>query len=283
MQLREKAKKPTQMSHFSNRRYRKKSSLRIKILTFLIGFAISTATLGASVVWFFQKEQPMASEKIDVNTTLHSILIDSSDPLSKFQQEQVSNLLGRISFTKFKKNDRVLVAALNDQTSEPIQFLFNEIDPGKADEANILYETPKMIDEKRNKTFFNQYTQAISKAQVPVKRPQTPLLAGIEVLSKHANFQNDFQESAVTIKKTLLIVTDGLENAEISAYKGNIYGKKGLTYINNHIPSLEGVDVTIAYIYRQNYRHLQGEKHKDWLRSTLINAGASSVKFIDIL
>lgn len=209
-------------------------------------------------------------------TTIHSLIMDCSEPVVTGQSEQINALVGHNFVQGLRKGDRVVVARLTSDPYDPIQLIHSDIDPGKGSEANIWRETPAMVDRRRNDEFLQKYYQALDKTQMPVTQNQTPLVAGLESLSRHALFRTN---GNTAIKRRLLLVTDGLEHAEVSAYKTQtLYQKRGRDYVAQHLAALEGVDVTVALINRPKHKAFQNARHWQWLEGHLRNSGAANVQ-----
>lgn len=212
---------------------------------------------------------------IPLDSSLHVVLMDCSDPVSANQSKQIDELLRHTFVQSMHKGDRILVVQLTSDQYDPIKIIHYASDPGKGSEANILLETPIMVDNKRNKEFLQGYYDALEQSKMPVTQAKTPLIAGLEILSSHPYFRNTGQ----SIKRHLLIVSDGLEHAEVSAYsRQTLYKQQGQNYVDQHKAALDGVDVMVALINRPKHKVFQNNRHWQWLEGYLRESGATSVQ-----
>lgn len=268
-----------------NTRHNSKINLdRRQILTWLIGAVLLTSILGAggSLVWESSFLQA-SSDQVAKQANLYSVLIDSSDPLSDYQQKKLDYILKTQFINNLNKGDQLLVATLNADRKKPLKWLFNEIDPGKGSEANVFFETPSFIDARRLENFLKPYYMTIDQAQTANLQAFTPLITGIELMSKDISFQGNSVNQINYHQKVLLIVSDGLENSDFSVYKKNIYTKAADNYLKIHQANLRNVNVIFCLINRPQYQSLQTEKHWQWLENYLKASNALTIKRINLI
>lgn len=218
--------------------------------------------------------------KLD-SKTIHTILVDSSDPISSYQQSQVDVLLTKQFLKGVEPGDIVNIIRLTDDVYAPISVLYSGCSPRRGNDANILVSTPKRLEEKWQKTFYEPYLRSIKQAQIPEKMDWTPLVEGLEQFTHNSKFSGIFGEKRP--KMRVLILSDLLQNVKsISAYRGTFFKKSGQRFLKSHPSRFSGAEIIVGFIHRPRYRNLQSGGLWKSFHSYFKDSGAEKVTRLDI-
>ena len=228
------------------------------------------------------KISPLFNEPCKVAPkTIHTIFVDSSDPISSYQQSQVDALLGRQFLIGVDVGDVVKIVRLTDDKFAPISTLYSGCNSGRGDDANILVSTPRRVEEKWKLEFYEPYLRGLKQAQIPEIMDWTPLIEGLEQFSHNSNFGGLLGEKRP--KMRVLILSDLLQNVKsVSAYRGTFFKKSGQKYLKAHLSLFDNAEIIVGLIHRPRYQHLQGKHLWDEFEAYFKRSGATKVTRIDI-
>lgn len=212
-------------------------------------------------------------------SVIYTLLIDNPDPIRTIQQNQVDTLVLEF-LSSTKPGSHVNVVRLTDNIERPVNVLFDGCDPGGIDDYSIWFNTPSEIIAHRNKVYANPLQQALMDAQKPYPQAKTPLVEGLAAVGAIVNGEQDKRFSDQT--KQLLIISDLLQNSEISAYEYNFPDVESKHYLDSHLANLQGVNVMIGIIDRPKYRNKQLWQSLEWFDTYLKNSRVENTKIIRI-
>lgn len=246
------------------RRRRKQSSRVPATLATLIA-----ASVAITVVYF-----AVSGDRIDIDRDTFcprdgsfprtAILIDASDTITELQGKEVINSIRTLFSEQLATHEWVGIYVLSEQETVLPRPQIQICNPGSRDEANPLYENPKMF-EKRYEDFFEKVEMAVEGVtDAPPQRssPIFEMISGVAV-------SDDFFTSK---SRRLLIVSDMLQNTDRYSHFDvtpdfekwlEDYSKQRTISDERIIEPglLREVDVQIIYVKRVDYRQLQTRGH----------------------
>lgn len=215
---------------------------------------LSTAAVAALVFRPLKRSSPNGK-------TLHIMLSDATDPpIDVRQLEMAKYIVINSVINNSKKDDMVVIEQLTSNPNSPIKEVFSVQDTGSENDNSIWTHTPKLVKKIRNSEFISPFREALNISMLQQKQKRTPFIEAVKFIAN-----NPIYSEYSNVK--LMIVSDGLQNTEVSAYKGTLYGMKGMNFLQNNKVDLNRFDVSFIRLRRPNYEHIQDEKHQAWIES----------------
>ena len=153
----------------------------------------------------------------------------------------------------------IALYVIDDKERKVIGPDFEICAPRTGNEANALYENPKLIRQRWLERFEQPLDRAIAGFMQPSKADYSPIMEILQVVSLSA-----FPPEANTAKKKIIIISDMLQHTpEWSNYRGQMdFGKlKDTAYFQRIRTDLHGAEVEILYVRRDGAEKLQTKRH----------------------
>jgi hypothetical protein len=234
---------------------------------------VSTAILGMAL--YFSKPAVARSsvdrcplDERDINGVV-VLLVDASDPLTVYQQQQMDKLIDKMKVT-LQPEEHVTLYKLTEEKGELLKPVYEgcSLDSGK--NANQLYENPEQIQRNFEANFAKPLKDQFKKIELNGQMKTSPLIEAIDLAAQRM-IESDVHH------KRLIIMSDMLQNSSL----GNQYSphaldqKKVFDKIQGH---LQGVDVQVVYLNNVKSRNLQTDSHQRFWKEFFKAAGAKSVR-----
>jgi hypothetical protein len=202
------------------------------------------------------------------------VVLDTTDPLSSVQQRFVLKYIDTEK-DKLRDYEKLSIFTLTENTYIAPEPIFSRCNPGNGKNANQLYQNPRKIELKFDRSFVEPLKKEIESIFSSTIDSKSPIFEIIRELS----LRNDFSEGVQ--KKTLIIISDMMHHtSNYSHYRDRIdYGYFAKSsYINEVSANLHSVDVKIVYLRREKLNNLQGEQHLLFWKNYFQAMGADVVE-----
>ncbi|WP_319587867.1 hypothetical protein [uncultured Desulfobulbus sp.] len=221
----------------------------------LAGVVTIFLSLFVAVYWLKASSDQYDHDKLcrnDGDYPRLNVLIDKTDPWNKQDQQRLAALIRRIK-EQLATNERLSIFVLDETGTYSPTPVFDMCNPGRGNQANNLYQNPRMVQQRFDEQFQAPLETALAKLLQPGVAPQSPILESIIAL-KGSNKQPE----------RMIVVSDMLQNSEnLSFYRRD--SRSLVKQENNQvcqIPSLyESIEVhvvnrpTVAGASRQQVRN----------------------------
>lgn len=204
------------------------------------------------------KTAPSTFCPINGSSSVTAILIDETDQLSPVQQASLKNELQKIrdQIPKYGKIEVYLIGNTQRSLLQPILSLCN---PGRAKQANILYQNPTLIEKKWEDAFNNPIDRVISSLSNVNKSDHSPIMESIQSISVSA-FNKPNTKKA---KFRLIIASDMLQyTSEFNLYNFNTKSLPSFSseYLKKMRSDLRGVKIEILLFRRTTTKNIQSHQ-----------------------
>lgn len=211
------------------------------------------------------------------NSTL--VLVDTTDPLTDIQIRRLKATL-EAERDELPRGGRLTLLLLNpDEPGAPVE-LASLCNPGRAAEADPLFQTTSRIDKDWHEGFAAPLDAALAKTGATAAAAASPIIATIAAALTRPDF--DMRVSA----RRLVIVSDLLEYTK-GGYSqlagGNLWKAYAGSALARDMPlDLHGVSVAVDYLTRPRFAAVQGDAHRRFWVRLFTEAGAPQVQFIGL-
>ena len=200
-------------------------------------------------------------------------LIDKTDPLPERLVEELTSELHEVR-RSLGSGERLSLFMIDERVEDHFSPLFSRCSPGRGDEANELYENPRMIQRVFDRAFGAPVEQALAELVKVTTAPRSPILEAIQLVAAWPPFR-DAQS------RRLVVVSDLLQNVEeLSHYREQAPFAQlaGGAYLERVLPDLGGVDIRLRVVSRPvrtaRERPLQDADHAAFWRDYFAATGA---------
>jgi hypothetical protein len=210
-------------------------------------------------------------------SALTAVLIDATDPLNAVQRAAVAVRLNQI-VSRLRLNEEIAVYSLNP-AGDPLKADFVICRPIRPSEVSELTGNRQIAQARFDETFEPKIRAALAASTVGPPAGRSPIMAAIQAIAVSA-FQAGDAASAggAPPPKRLIVVSDLLENSEAANHYKAVpdfqsfrstpaYGR-----VRSH---LDGVEVTILYLRRDDAAGVQGLSHIKFWNQWFADQGAS--------
>ena len=155
--------------------------------------------------------------RIGADDPVLRILIDKTDPWTTPSQQRLARLIRSLK-TRLAVHERLSIHILDETGTYSPSPVFDMCNPGRADQANALYQNPRMMERKFEEKFAAPLDSLISTLTRPGRAPRSPLIETMKGLRSGSAHEK------------LIIVSDMMQNSEeLSFYgRGHIHVDKDL-------------------------------------------------------
>lgn len=129
------------------------------------------------------------------------VLIDKTDPISKQDQERLAALIRRIK-DQLAANERLSLFVLDETGTYSPAPVFDMCNPGRGNQANSLYENPRMVQKRFDEQFQGPLETVLVNLLRPGVAPQSPILESIIAL-----------KGSTSQPERMIVVSDMLQNS----------------------------------------------------------------------
>ncbi len=197
------------------------------------------------------------------------LLVDASDPLTIYQQQQLDRLIDKMKVT-LQPEEHVTLYKLTEEKGELLEPVFEGCSLESGKNANQLYENPEQIQKNFEASFAKPLKDQFKKIELNSQMKTSPLIEAINLAAQRM-IESDVHH------KRLIIMSDMLQNSSM----GNQYSphaldqKKAFAKIRGH---LQGIEVQVVYLNNIKSRNLQTDSHQRFWKEFFKAAGAKSVR-----
>ncbi len=232
--------------------------------TWLAVAAMILMAVGAGGWTYLASRRDFASERDPATHCLTHIaaptatlvLVDGTDPLAQANGARFVAVMDRLRQAT-PRNGRLIVATFDGDLGHPLDVKFDWCSPGRADEADPVFEGPVQVDRAYTEGFRAPLDRAVAAMAVTATAPHSPVAEQI------ARAVGDASLPWRGHRRNLVVLTDGLENTEtMSPYRGDRFA------LPPAIPSLlDGVNVSFIELPNARDSRLQtGRVRAAWAR-----------------
>jgi len=267
--------------HLTKRRRGKKKTLWGVILIifcaiFIAGVFMARIYLGRHLVEVDPETNcPLAGSPYYV-----AIVFDKTDSYNDIQKQYLKRY-----FNKFKEtlpvHAQISIFVIDDEKKEIIKPNFIICNPESGNEANDLYENPKLIKKRWEEKYEKPLDHEIEGFLSPHTAQESPIFEIFQIVAL-SGFPQDISDKP----KKLIMISDMLHQTdEWSHYRGDIDFNvlKKTPYYQKVRTDLQGAEVEILYVRRDNAEQLQTKRHAlfwaDYINS--INGKVTLIERID--
>lgn len=164
----------------------------------------------------------LSSNKIDADTLCHeggpvdvtTILLDLTDPLSPTQQVRLRTIVD--NEIAASGTDTMIALGVVSEFPDRWGAMFAKCKPETGEQANTLYENPRLIETQYEEEFLNPVKEEIESTLSGESESQSPIMEALQSLIVNTpNF------SSVPGKRKIIIVSDMLQHSDnLSFYRG---------------------------------------------------------------
>ena len=190
---------------------------------------------------------------LDLAAPMHVVfLIDKTDPLTeRLVDELTVDLLG--ARRSLAAGERLSVFLIDDRVEETFAPLFSRCSPGRAEEANELYENPRMIQRAFDEAFGRPVDAALTELVRATTAPRSPIFEAVQQVG-------DWPPCRDAARRRLVLVSDLLQNVDELSLYGTPPPFSELMkqdYLQRMLPDLRGVEVSL-HVVRRSTRSAKG-------------------------
>ena len=194
---------------------------------------------------------------LDVVPAHTIILIDKTDAINTSQQHFILDYINREK-NKLKDHQKLSLFTLTKDAQMSTVPIFSKCNPGTGEDANELYQNPKMIRLKFDKLFSEPLLAVLGDVFSDNTDTQSPIFETIREFSYRDDFSSDVPQ------RTLIIISDMMQHtANYSHYRGRInYNDFSKTaYADEVTANLDSMNIKIVYLLRDHLNNIQGSRH----------------------
>lgn len=254
------------------RRYGQGRAGQSKLKTILLySGVVALAGIAGTIGWYVKS----AETKLDPDTLCPIgiepeqavlVLVDQTDQLAADSGKRFLRIMDNIR-AGLPRGARLIVVPFADDLSHIPEPVLDICSPGTGEQANYVDGRSK-IQNLYNKKFAAPLAQVAASLQNSHNSPRSPIAEQVTRIATDSTLGWKGRS------RTLYLVSDGLENTEISkAYLG-----KGTRYPPNGEAFLAGVTVEYFELVNPKFQHLQTSQTRSALKDWFIARSATSVK-----
>jgi hypothetical protein len=258
---------------------------------------VGVLTVAAPRVWDYARNvtiEPPADVCAQKPSCILFLMLDSSEQITENQRHGLSDMVDKL-LEKPEPGQRTIVARFTANAGDPIQVLERLCDPGLT--KNILIDTPKDVDARRNRDYVDKVRQAVARAYDPPQQRITPFVEAFGSLFR----MPEFYGADAAVSKKVVVISDTLQNTDqVTSYpprrRRNRYGKmisglpynvldqRARPYISSLQATVQNTEITVGFIRRPDQRgkaQPQTARHKAWVKDYVGTSGAV-VKWVEL-
>lgn len=187
-----------------------------------------------------------------------ALIFDKTDAYNQIQQRFLTRFFEEFK-AKLQAGTHISLYHIDDQKLDPIQADYEVCAPRTGEDANALYENPKLIKQRWREQFEIPLDRIIVDFMKPGNADYSPILEILQVVSLSA-----FPVQSQKVKKKIIIISDMLHHTrEWSHYRGQMSFKEfeKTQYFQKVRTDLHGAEVIILYVRRDGAVNLQTKRH----------------------
>ena len=228
----------------------------------LIGCVLAiVTTLG--YFWCDRQKQQQAFDTatlcpIDGSPAYIAVVFDKTDAYNIVQQRFLKRYFSDFK-AKLTPGTRIALYVIDDRNRKVIAPDFVVCAPRTGNDANALYENPKLIKRRWQERFEKPLDQAIEGFMESSEADYSPIMEILQVVSLSA-----FPVESDDATKKIIIVSDMLQHTpEWSHYRGQMdfAALERTAYFQRIRTDLKGAEVQILYVRRDGMEKLQTKRH----------------------
>jgi len=207
--------------------------------------------------------------RMDRKDPAHTIiLIDQSDPFNPNDLSWVYEFVDAEA-RSLPKYGRLTVLTPNASDPYSPATVFSNCSPGSVEDANPVFQNPRMIDDTWRDTFYQPLVTEVETAMVTTRQPSSPLFEAVYTVADRADFQKTHGNRRVVLVSDLMQHSNDFSfyksGADYTAFKDSRLGEE--------IPDMADIEVVARIVPRQNYDLPLNDVKAFW-RDYFVAAGA---------
>lgn len=210
-----------------------------------------------------------------VSSTL--VLIDATDALTEIQRRRLRATV-EAERDRLPRAGKLTLLVLNPADPAQPAEQVSVCNPGRAADADPLFNTGSRIDREWREAFGGPIESALAGAAAAAPAAASPIIATIAGALTRPDFDARVRE------RRLVVVSDLLEHSKggYSQLAGGNFWKAyaGSALARESALDLHGVTVAVDYLIRPRYAAIQGEAHRRFWTRLFEDAGATATAFI---
>ncbi|MES1200417.1 MAG: hypothetical protein ABUS57_03100 [Pseudomonadota bacterium] len=239
------------------------------VMAVLVGFAYAALMLKTPPVdadTLCRTDQPIAAHTF--------ILVDSTDKLEPRHRRKL-RAVAEQERARLSQYDRLTLARLNPRRPQEPTILFSKCLPRAPEDANPLFENPRLARERWDADFQSALDDALKSAQHGGAGDASPIIAGLRAVAADPNFGSE------VAKRRLVLVSDMLEHDPhgFSLYVEGADYAQWRAIPGNGAPDFDNVDVRIAPLDRPDHAARQTAAIENFWRGYFDETGAKTLSF----
>lgn len=234
-------------------------------------FGIATAAITTGVFGVVATRKPETVPPVP--SVLRLLLLDSSDRNTASSDRNITQFIER-SVGDIRVGDRLILLEMTANQLEPVVQRFNAVSPPRGQDVSGWNSSPYEIEAKWQMVFKNPYLAKTRLMREVQKKPQTPFLEALMDVSRILRAYD-------ADRKEVIVISDALqhENGGLSAYSAvsstrNVYAMP-TPATEFYTPDFQRAYFTLLHIQRNDQKHRQGERQRNWLQDVIENRNAT--------
>ncbi len=198
--------------------------------------------------------------RLDHKDPAHTVLlIDQSDPFNPNDLDWVYALVDAEART-LPRFGRLTVMTPNAADPFDPKVIYMACSPGSVEDANPVFQNPRMIDDIWRDTFYTPLKEKIEQAMLETRQPSSPLLEAVYSIADRADFQRTKKP------RKIVMVSDLMQHSEAMSFyrSGAGFDKLAETKLAERMPDMQGVEVAARIVPRQEYDLPMSEVKAFW-------------------
>ncbi|HVZ98836.1 MAG TPA: hypothetical protein VG841_00825 [Caulobacterales bacterium] len=237
------------------------------VFAVLGAFALSAVLLKAPPIdpeTLCRTDRPLAAHTF--------ILVDSTDKL-ELRHRRKLRAVATQERARLQQYDRLTLARLNPRRPQEPTILFSKCLPRAPEDANPLFENPRLARERWDADFASALDTALRSAQHGGAGDASPILAGLRAAAADPDF------SAEVAARRFVLVSDMLEHDPrgFSLYADGVAYAQWRAAPAHRPADFDNVDVRVAPLDRPEHAARQAEALASFWPGYFDEAGAKSV------
>lgn len=205
-----------------------------------------------------------------------AVLIDTTDPLNPIQRAAVQVRLDQAVF-QLRRDEEIAVYVLNPN-GDPLTPTFVMCRPAKPAEVSELTGNRALAQARFDQAFAPRIQAALRSSTAAGPATRSPIMAAIQAIAVSAFETADQRAGGAALPKRLVIVSDMMENSEAGNHYRSVpdFAAYRATPAYQRVRSrLQGVQVTLLYLRRDDAASIQGVAHVDFWNRWFADQGAT--------
>ena len=248
------------MSYYQHKRQQAKNKnlMGVMLILLLLGIIMGIFYLRHELQGKYLKVDPVTLCPETGISEYVAVVFDKTDVFNSIQQQFLKRYFDHFIKT-LPVNTQISLYVIDHHTRQNIQPDFVICKPRTGEHANDFYENPKRIRQHWQDNFATPLNKAIAGFMIPATSSTSPVMEIFQIIALTA-FPPENRQTA----KKIVLISDMLHHtSEWSHYREQFDFQylKTTPYFQRIQTDLQGADVQILYLRRDNMEKLQTKRH----------------------